>query len=296
MRKAIAEVRKLIAFLYRRYTWIRQLDRFRTSIWGLKQNLIFSYPHRIVFIAGMAKSGSSWVQRMLLNIPGYQRSPIVDRSNITKGKVWDESYFTNIPKFGYYVLKTHAEASTELLANIRKMNLLTIVTYRDLRDQSVSRYYHQLVDPNSVFYKMYHELPENEAFSHSVDLTLDYYLPWIEDWLKVIQKNPDQFLLFSYEDLLDDPESIFREILRFYNIDLSNQQIKEALVVADAMSRGGVDTLAERIQVGGGANFRGGRKGDWRSHFSERDVEVFKKRAGEHLIRLGYEKDMNWGI
>ena len=41
------------------------------------------------------------------------------------------------------------------------------------------------------------ELPENEAFSHSVDLTLDYYLRWIEDWLKVIQKNPDQFLLFS---------------------------------------------------------------------------------------------------
>ena len=127
MRRAISEIRKLIVFLYRRYTWIRQLDRFRTGIWGLKQNLIFSYPHRIVFIAGMAKSGSSWVQRMLLNIPGYQRPPIVDRSNIKKGKVWDESYFTNIPKFGYYVLKTHAEASTELLANIRKMNLLTIV-------------------------------------------------------------------------------------------------------------------------------------------------------------------------
>jgi len=82
----------------------------------------------------------------------------------------------------------------------------------------------------------------------------------------------------------------------FYGIDLPDHKIRSIMVVADAQTKGGVGSLAERIRVGGGANFRGGRTGDWRNHFSRKDVELVKERAGEQLIRLGYEKDMNWGL
>ena len=289
-------MRKKAVELYRRYEWIRRVDNLRTSLFGMGNTLKYKYPHHVLFIAGMAKSGSSWVHAFLLTIPGFQRPPIVDRSAIAKGKVWKESYFTDIPKFGYYALKTHAAASSDLLAILRRMNLSTIVTYRDIRDQLVSRFHHIIVDPNSLHYKLYNELPQNEAFSHSVEYALDTYIKWVDNWLAVIEKDPNKFLVIRYEDLLDDTFEVFRKVLLFYGLDFPEYQIREMMIKADAITRGGVDNLADRVKVGRGANFRAGRKGDWRTHFSNKDVEVVKKYAGEQLIRLGYEKDMNWGL
>jgi hypothetical protein len=39
---------------------------------------------------------------------------------------------------------------------------------------------------------------------------------------------------------------------------------------------------------------RKGVAGDWRNVFTERDREVFKEEAGKALVRLGYEKDLDW--
>ncbi|MBT3510782.1 MAG: hypothetical protein HN472_14695 [Nitrospina sp.] len=295
-RKPIQGAKEILCTLYRRHIWVRRLDRFRTGIWGIKNQLQFKYPHRILFIAGMAKSGSSWVHAFLRSIPGFQRPPIVDRSAVAKGELWDDTYFSNIPKFGYYALKTHASASPELLEIIHKMNLPTLITYRDIRDQLVSRFHHILVDPNSLHYKLYNELPREEAFSHSIEYAIDPYRDWIDDWLKVAEKEPNVYKVISYEQLLKNTFEVYRDILLFYGIDLPDHKIRSIMVVADAQTKGGVGSLAERIRVGGGANFRGGRTGDWRNHFSRKDVELVKERAGEQLIRLGYEKDMNWGL
>ena len=295
-RKPIKGARELLCTLYRRHIWLRRLDRLRTGIWGIKNQLQFSYPHRIIFIAGMSKSGSSWVHAFLRTIPGFQRPPIVDRSAIARGEVWDKTYFTNIPKFGYYALKTHAPASSELLEIIHKMNLPTLITYRDIRDQLVSRFHHILVDPNSLHHELYNELPRDEAFSYSIKYAIDLYRDWIDDWLKITEKEPNRYKAVSYEQLLKNTFEVFKDIMLFYGIDLPDHNIRSMMARADAQTKGGVDSLEERIRVGGGANFRGGRTGDWRSHFSEIDVELVKERAGKQLIRLGYEKDMNWGL
>lgn len=42
------------------------------------------------------------------------------------------------------------------------------------------------------------------------------------------------------------------------------------------------------------SHYRKGKRGDWRNHFSERHKSVFKHKYGELLIKLGYEKDLNW--
>jgi len=34
--------------------------------------------------------------------------------------------------------------------------------------------------------------------------------------------------------------------------------------------------------------------GDWRNYFTARDKEIYKEEAGELLIRLGYERDLDW--
>lgn len=56
----------------------------------------------------------------------------------------------------------------------------------------------------------------------------------------------------------------------------------------------GAARIAERTFSRGSRTFRRGQIGDWRSCFSERHKEVFKTVAGQLLIDLGYEKNLDW--
>jgi hypothetical protein len=40
--------------------------------------------------------------------------------------------------------------------------------------------------------------------------------------------------------------------------------------------------------------FRKGQTGEWEKYFDSEHKKLFKKCAGEMLITLGYEKDMDW--
>jgi hypothetical protein len=44
----------------------------------------------------------------------------------------------------------------------------------------------------------------------------------------------------------------------------------------------------------GSLTFRQGQTGDWRNHFVEEHRSTFKEVAGDTLVRLGYEKDLDW--
>jgi DNA gyrase/topoisomerase IV subunit B len=39
---------------------------------------------------------------------------------------------------------------------------------------------------------------------------------------------------------------------------------------------------------------RKGVSGDWKNYFNEEAKDIFKRHAGDLLIKLGYEKDLNW--
>jgi len=52
--------------------------------------------------------------------------------------------------------------------------------------------------------------------------------------------------------------------------------------------------LTEVIDPKSSFTFRGGRVGDWQKHFTSEHKELFKRCAGDLLVRLGYEKDDTW--
>jgi hypothetical protein len=54
------------------------------------------------------------------------------------------------------------------------------------------------------------------------------------------------------------------------------------------------DELAAKIWSPKSATFRKGSIGDWRNHFSPAHIAAFKEVAGQHLIDLGYERDLEW--
>jgi len=44
------------------------------------------------------------------------------------------------------------------------------------------------------------------------------------------------------------------------------------------------------------SHYRKGQPGDWRNHFTEEHVALFKERYPGLLVRLGYEPDENWSL
>jgi hypothetical protein len=55
-----------------------------------------------------------------------------------------------------------------------------------------------------------------------------------------------------------------------------------------------LDALIDRVAKRGSFTFRRGVIGDWRNHFKEEHKAAFKQQAGQALIDLGYETDLNW--
>lgn len=101
----------------------------------------------------------------------------------------------------------------------------------------------------------------------------------------------DQYLEVRYETLLSQPESEVARILRYLGADASGRSVKACIEATgfeqtSKRKRGEEDSLSVR--------FRKGVAGDWRNVFTERDENIFKEKAGDLLVKLGYEKDSGW--
>lgn len=94
-----------------------------------------------------------------------------------------------------------------------------------------------------------------------------------------------------YEDLLERPEEEVRRLLRFLGAGADDETVRRCVNAAsfEKLSRG-----RTRGEEDATSFFRKGVAGDWRNAFTEGDKSVFKKEAGNLLVRLGYEKDAGW--
>lgn len=55
-----------------------------------------------------------------------------------------------------------------------------------------------------------------------------------------------------------------------------------------------VQSLKDKINPGKSPTFRSGKIGGWKQAFNDENKSIFKDLAGDLLIQLGYEKDLNW--
>ena len=258
---------------------------------GLK---IYRYEHNILFVAGLPKSGSSWVGNMLAMVPGYNLRSINDPQNKAFYHDVCESIFSSLPKKSYSVMKLHTKCSGENLRIIRKYVKKVIITYRDLRDMCVSRYFHIKVDPRHPDYRAYNDLSLEDGISRSIDAVGGYYVSWVKDWLDAALSDKDTFLTVKYEDLNRETHDTLKRILEFCAIrpdaalvdSLASTRIKKEADLEGALKR----DLPGKLR----SSARKGIVGEWKDYFNGAHKAKFKKVAGDLLIGLGYEKDFNW--
>jgi hypothetical protein len=118
---------------------------------------------------------------------------------------------------------------------------------------------------------------------------------WSDRVSRTVEDGPalpgNGYVEVRYEDLLERPEEEVRRLLEFLRAEASEKSVKRCVNAAsfEKLSKG-----RTRGQEDPTSFFRKGIAGDWSNVFTEQDKVLFKKEAGDLLIRLGYEKDDSW--
>ncbi len=261
------------------------------------------YKYKIIFIAGMPMSATTKIKNMCGRINGYftRNTPVPE--NIALNQDITDSAFINCPSWSYTLFKTHLNPWEKNLLIIKRNNVKkVIVSYRDLRDVVVARYYRLLSFPkkiNEPHYveekKQYKNISKTEAINDCIEKISNEYVNWIYGWLDVSAKQKDFILLCKFENLIKDPKTEFKKILDFYEIDLADSTIN-SIVKATKGKKNMKKNINEAkvLPWALSSNFRSGKIGNWKDEFDSENISKFKNMCGKSLIRLGYEKDLNW--
>lgn len=252
------------------------------------------YPHSTLFVAGLPKSGTSWLESMLASYPGYQHLvlPEAVRYELQHGGSHDfELPNDTVERFeeALAVLKLHVHGSLHNARLLHEANVPYVVLYRDLRDVAVSHYYYVRRTPWHPEYEEYANRSVEEGLLHFGRTLLPEFVDWIQAWRE--RQHSDLSIEIRYEDLLENTEREFRKVASHFGLDSSSATVQR--IVAEhsfeSMSNG-----RSRGQQDEGSFVRKGVSGDWENHFTSDLKNLYKEKAGDVLVEVGYEQDLGW--
>lgn len=200
------------------------------------------------------------------------------------------------------IVRCHLMYCDEISQLLREYDYKTIFIYRDLRDVAISHarwvtkepriflhyYYSQLNNFDEQLMCSIKGVPVGTPFGSNIsqpDIGQDFSR-W-QGWI-----NEPKALAVKFEDLVgargggceETRIKTIQKIVNYLNIDLSLEQIQTSL-------------NSEMINPKESHTFRKGGKGQlggWKTFFKPEHIIAFKQVAGELLIELGYEKNLDW--
>lgn len=245
----------------------------------------------------MPKSGSHLIIQVLQGLtkigpyvnPGF---PPVDRTEDNR-QISEKGILVNIERMkagdiGYGYL--HARSPyTEALT---RPGMASVFVYRDPRDMIISHIFYatEILQDHAMHHYYTEELStmeqrintailgvnEGDLHMRGVKARYEAYQGWLE--------NPD-VLCLRFEDLILRQSSALNQLLDYLE------------------NKGGFSQVGREIAVGylqaavvpkKSGTFRKGKPGNWREYFTQANITLFKQMAGDILIQLDYEKDLDW--
>jgi sulfotransferase family protein len=191
------------------------------------------------------------------------------------------------------VVQAHLHYESEYPSAMASRNAAHFFIYRDLRDVVVSEA-HYLTDMNRwhslhKHFRKLASLEERVAFAITGSSDPDFPYDYPDVGTRFRRSRPwldrDDVFAVRFEDLVSEQrDEKIHEMVRFcterfgLSWDISEVARNAIANIAPSRSR----------------TFRKGKAGEWKKTFSPRHVELLKKSAGDLLIDLGYERDMDW--
>jgi hypothetical protein len=163
---------------------------------------------------------------------------------------------------------------------------------RDPRDVVVSHvYYVTEIEPDHIHHSYYTEqlndfderlktsilgIPDPDIPFPDIRARLEPYMGWLDR---------PEVLTLHFEDFVNDREGSIEKV---YNHAVE-RGFQTSIEKGEA-----IKLLAQGIDPQRSPTFRSGKAGGWRTAFNPENKDLFKEIAGDLLIRLGYEKNLDW--
>ena len=269
-------------------------------------------------INSLPKSGTHLLQKTIALFPGIQERYIhVCRSTLDLfeplnfdegdetlpiGIDWPEmisaqslqKIFSSLNSKRFSYATCHLPFSDDTLKLIRKSKFKTLLILRDPRDIVLSHANYIGKNSNHFLYGLYKKLSQSDRIMTSItglEKSTDPQEPQllnIEDrYRSVMPWCSTQFNYTTYFEKLVGEQGGGTAITQHRELE----NIAKHLGLR--YSNDHLDHIANNL-FGGTVTFRNGLIGNWKSQLSEKHKYTFKKIAGELLIELGYEHDLNW--
>ena len=227
------------------------------------------YGTNLLFVAGLPKSGTTWLERMLASIPGFSELMLPEAVAYEQRK--GESHSYDFPRGlrkrfdkALIVLKLHSHGSDSNMAVLHEEALPFVVVYRDLRDVAVSYVHYVQCTPYHPDNPHFRSLDLKEALHLFARKHLSEYVDWINSWHSR-EKDPLCHAI-AYEKMLASPVTEFSKVVEHYGLQLLPSQVKE-IVEANSFER--LSGGREAGQSDEKSFFRKAVAGDWKNHFDE---------------------------
>ncbi|MEK6222296.1 MAG: sulfotransferase domain-containing protein [Chloroflexota bacterium] len=187
----------------------------------------------------------------------------------------------------------HLHSDPEIVSALCQPGVAPFFIYRDPRDVVVS---HVFYVTNIETAHIHHAYYANELKNFDERLTASILgRPELQEIpFPGIKKRFDPYL-----DWLARPEVLS---LRFEDF-IADKEKTLGVILDHAIMRGfaykgnrqsAIQILAQAIDPKKSPTFRSGKVGSWREYFKPTHAALFKEQAGELLIKLGYEKSLDW--
>ncbi|WP_169352796.1 sulfotransferase domain-containing protein [Thermodesulfatator atlanticus] len=176
-----------------------------------------------------------------------------------------------------------------------KLNIAHFFISRDLRDVVVSEaFYLSKMNRWHRLHKYFKSLSSIEdqimfSIKGNSFLKTPYDYPNIAERFKRYAKWVKHHNIFSlrYEDLMSKKRrQIISDMVQFY---LQKMNAGERYNLDELVQK-----ILENINPQKSHTFRKGGSGNWRNFFTNEHKKAMKEVAGDLLIKLGYEKDLDW--
>ena len=244
-----------------------------------------------VLVNGSPKTGTTWMYKMIGSLPGYEKIGNFDGD-------WPK-YDTVQPG---QVIHGHDWYTAELAEQYARNGIRLILMIRDPRDQLVSRMFHVKRSTSHSWNGRFAQMSIDEALTTCIEGGEG--LPGMRTMIDLTQSwlNSDfPLLAIKYEELLAQPEHHFAQALRHIGLTQHVESLAEVIVERNRFER---LSMGKRIWQNGrspgqenkNSHFRKGISGDWKNYLKPHHITQFKAVAGDQLIELGYETDMNWTL
>ena len=188
--------------------------------------VLFKKPEKkeIIFIAGLPKSGTTWLESMLQDLNGYNSvmpvDPIIFESNYGESHnfVPSRDFFKKLSD-NKWVIKLHSKFSESLNNLFKKHNIKPIIIYRQLDKVFESHFNYVRITKFHPDYSLLKSLNKKQA----IDLIKNKYENEFNDWIHGWKNSG--YLCINYEDLVDNTFSVLKKIFTYLGFQVDDQKI-----------------------------------------------------------------------